>query len=75
MARGDRDARILQDATGARYMVCLTRVRDLRRLANPQLLNGFIDRVEQLPDLQTGQSRCVTCLGLNAAGVNDCVCQ
>lgn len=34
MSKGDKDARVLQDATGAKYMTCLARVRDLRALAS-----------------------------------------
>ena len=79
MSKGDRDARILQDATGARYMTCLARVRALRGIAaapgTPRAIDAFMDRVDKLPDLlAAGHMRCVTCLGLCAAGVDDCVC-
>ena len=33
MSKGDRDARVLQDATGAKYTTCLARVRGLCTLA------------------------------------------
>lgn len=75
MNKSDKDARALQDATGARYMTCLVRVKDLRGLWNgTKELGVFMTRVKALPDLKPGQQRCVTCLGLNAAGVNDCEC-
>lgn len=73
MSRGDRDARVLQDATGARYMPCLARVRSLRRLAAVSMdtsdgrrfdhvIDSFMAGVDALPDLVDGQTRCVTCL-------------
>ena len=64
MSRGDKEARALQDATGARYTTCLARVRALRALAAiPETaLDSFMNRVEALSDLIEGQLRCVTCL-------------
>ena len=69
MSKGDRDARVLQDATGVRYTTCLARVRSLRALATYQQaghgvkhLDTFMDRVDSLPDLVEGQTRCATCL-------------
>jgi hypothetical protein len=67
MSKGDRDARVLQDVTGARYSTCLARVRALRGVlvgAEEDALDVFMVRVEKLPDHQPGQTRCVTCLGL-----------
>lgn len=40
MSKSDRDARILQSATGARYVTCLARVRDLRTLAPIPILHA-----------------------------------
>ena len=73
MSRGDKDARVLQDATGARYTTCLARVRSLRALAPIPMessdgrrfasaLDSFMDGVDALPDLVDGQTRCATCL-------------
>jgi hypothetical protein len=68
MSKGDKDARVLQDATDARYMTCLARVRSLRALAPfpdgsaKMAIDSFINRVEALSDLIEGQTRCVTCL-------------
>lgn len=62
MSKGDKDARVLQDATGARYMTCLARVRALRALRFEKALDTFMDSVDVLPDLIESQTRCVTCL-------------
>lgn len=68
MSKGDINARVPQGATGARYMTCIARVRALRTLAplpderGKVALVSFMDRVEVLPDLVDGQTRCVTCL-------------
>jgi hypothetical protein len=73
VSKGDRDARVLQDATGARYTTCLARVRGLRALEPipmessdgrrfERVLDSFMAGVDELPDLAAGQARCVTCL-------------
>jgi hypothetical protein len=73
MSKGDKDVRVLQDATGARYTTCLARVRSLRALAPlpmetsdgqrfERVLDSFMAGVNALPDLVNGQTRCVTCL-------------
>jgi hypothetical protein len=73
MSKGDKDARALQDATGAKYMTCLARVRSLRALAPipmessdgcrfEKALDSFMHGVEALSGLVDGQTRCVTCL-------------
>jgi hypothetical protein len=62
VSKGDKDARVLQDATGARYMTCLARVRALRGLRFEKALDTFMNSVDLLPDLIEGQTRCVTCL-------------
>jgi len=68
MNKSDKDARMLQNATGARYMTSLARVRALRALAPfpdgsaKMAIGSFMNRVEALPDLIDGQTRCVTCL-------------
>ena len=73
MSKGDKDVRALQDATGAKYMTCLARVRSLRALAPIPMeasdgrrfacaLDSFMNDVDALPDLVEGQTRCVTCL-------------
>jgi hypothetical protein len=79
MSKGDRDARVLQDVTGAKYMTCLARVRALRALAPPPdgrgvaALDSLMDRVEVLPDLVDGQTRCVTCLH-DLTPIRNCTC-
>ncbi len=84
MARGDRDARVLQDATGARYTECLARVRGLRRLAAvpmetsdgqrfERVIDSFMAGVDALPDLTPGQTRCPTCLQ-DRTPINQCRC-
>lgn len=84
MSHGDRDARVLQDATGARYTECLARVRSLRLLAPfpmetsdgqryERVLDSFMARVEALPDLVEGQMRCATCLH-DRTPINQCTC-
>jgi hypothetical protein len=79
MSKGDRDARVLQDVTGAKYMRCLARVRALRALAPPPdgrgapALDSLMDRVEVLPDLVDGQTRCVTCLH-DLTPIRNCTC-
>lgn len=84
MSKGDKDARVLQDATGAKYMTCLDRVRSLRALAPIPMeasdgrrwenaLDSFMSAVEALPDLADGQERCVTCLQ-NLVPVRRCAC-
>ena len=68
MSKGDKEAHVLQDATGARYTTCLARVRALRALApfpdrcSEKAIDSFMNRVDVLPDLVDGQTRCVTCL-------------
>lgn len=62
MSKGDQDARVLQDATGARYIVCLTRVRNLRLGLMLDSIDTFMARVAKLPKLKDGQERCVRCL-------------
>jgi hypothetical protein len=73
MSRTDKDARVLQDATGAKYTTCLARVRSLRALAPIPMetsagqrfasaLDSFMHGVEALSDLDKGQTRCVICL-------------
>ena len=73
MSKGDHDARVLQDATGAKYTACLTRVRALRGLTPipmetsegrrfEKVIDSFMSAVDALPDLVAGQTRCVTCL-------------
>ena len=59
MSNSDKDARALQDATGAKYTVCLSYVRQLRTSGN---LDAFMDRVDDLDDLAPGQIRCIRCL-------------
>lgn len=71
MNKGDQDARVLQEATGARYIVCLTRVRNLRLGIVGDSINAFMAKVEALPTLKDGQERCVRCL----ADVDGCVCE
>jgi hypothetical protein len=81
MSKGDRDARVLQDATNAKYMACLARIRALRDLAPnallrdvfPSALDYFMERVDALPDLVDGQRRCVTCLQ-DLAPFRKCTC-
>jgi hypothetical protein len=74
MSKGDKDARVLQDATGAKYMTCLWRVRDLRALASALYeLDSFMMRVDALPDLVDGQTRCATCLQ-DLTPVRKCAC-
>ena len=84
MSRADRDARVLQDATGVRYMTCLARVRSLRALAPVPMetsdgrnfaraLDSFMDAVDALPDLVDGQTRCATCLQ-DLTPVRQCRC-
>ena len=73
MSKGDKDARVLQDATGTKYSACLARVRALRALAPipmessdgrrfARAIDSFMDGVDALSDLVDGQTRCVTCL-------------
>lgn len=73
MSKNNKDARALQEVTGARYTTCLTRLRDLRALAPIPMessdgrrfesaLDSFMAGVGALSDLATGQTRCVTCL-------------
>lgn len=73
MSKGDQDARVLQDATGAKYTACLTRLRALRALVPISMetsegrrfekaVDSFMAAVDELPDLVSGQTRCVTCL-------------
>ena len=73
MSKNNKDARKLQEVTGARYTTCLTRLRDLRALAPIPMessdgrrfesaLDSFMMGVDALSDLVNGQSRCVTCL-------------
>jgi hypothetical protein len=76
MNKGDKDARVLQDATGARYTTCLARVRSLRALASlpeGKALDAFMYRVKGLPDLIGGQARCATCLH-DLAPTRGCTC-
>jgi hypothetical protein len=74
MSKGDRDARVLQDVTGARYTTCLARVRSLRALADGRAhLDSFMAGVDALPDLINGQLRCVTCLH-DLTPIKKCVC-
>jgi hypothetical protein len=85
MSRGDKDARVLQDATGAKYTTCLVRVRGLRALAPipmessddgqrwERALDSFMMGVDSLPDLVDGQTRCVTCLH-DLTPVKECTC-
>jgi hypothetical protein len=73
VSKGDHDARVLQDATGAKYMACLARVRSLREIRPKDVLDSFMDRVDALPDLIDGQTRCVTCLQ-NLTPTKECRC-
>jgi hypothetical protein len=73
MSKGDRDARVLQDATDARYTTCLARVRELRALATPYAYASFMTCVDALPDLVDGQTRCATCLQ-DLTPVRKCTC-
>lgn len=84
MSKGDRDARALQDATGARYTTCLARVRSLRALAPIAMessdgrrfdhaIDSFMAAVAGLPDLVAGQTRCATCLR-DLAPLKECSC-
>jgi hypothetical protein len=85
MSKGDKDARVLQDATGAKYTTCLARVRALRALvpipmetSNGQRFERALDSfmqlgVEALPDLIDGQTRCVNCLR-DLTPVRACTC-
>lgn len=84
MSKGDKDARVLQDATGAKYNVCLSRVRSLRGLAPIRMetsdgprfesaRDSFMMVVDDLPDLADGQTRCVTCL-MDLTPIKKCYC-
>ena len=84
MSNGDKDARVLQDATGVRYVTCLARIRSLRALAPlpmetsdgqrfERALDSFMAGVDALPDLVEGQTRCVTCLH-DLTPLNHCTC-
>jgi hypothetical protein len=85
MSKGDKDARVLQDATGATYSTCLARVRGLRALAPitmetsdghrfERAIDSFMQLgVDALPDLIEGQTRCVTCLR-DLTPVRACTC-
>lgn len=85
MSKGDKDARVLQDATGAKYTTCLARVRSLRALApitmetsDGQKFERAIDSfmqlgVDALLDLVDGQTQCVTCLR-DLTPVKECTC-
>jgi hypothetical protein len=66
----DQDARALQEATGARYALCRDRVQTLRRLLGGDFMPTLMNRIEALPDLQAGQTRCMVCLELQPG----CVC-
>lgn len=84
MSKGDKDARVLQDATGAKYVTCLSRIRGLRKLAPIEMecsdgrrftsaLDSFMSGVDDLSDLVDGQTRCVTCL-LDLTPIKKCYC-
>ena len=85
MSKGDKDARVLQDATGAKYTTCLARVCSLRALAPVTMetsdgqrfenaLDSFMQMgVEALPALAEGQTRCVTCLR-DLTPAKECMC-
>lgn len=84
MSKGDKDARVLQDATGIRYVTCLARIRSLRALAPlpmetsdgqrfEHVLDSFMAGVDALPDLVEGQTRCVTCLQ-DLTPIKHCTC-
>lgn len=84
VSKGDKDARVLQDATRAKYATCLARVRSLRALEPLPMetsegkfftcaLDSFMDGVDELPDLIAGQTRCVTCLR-DLTPVKECSC-
>ena len=59
MSRGDKAARLLQQATGARYTTCLAH---LRGFATADARGAFMTRVVALPALQPGAQRCAECL-------------
>lgn len=60
-----KDARVLQDATGAKYQACLTEVRRRRALRDWAAYEAFYDRVDALPDRdEDGPVRCIRCLQL-----------
>ncbi len=61
MSKADRDARVVQDATGARYTTCLRFVR-VKRTEGPAAFEDYMSRVDDLADLLDGQERCLTCL-------------
>lgn len=84
MSKGDKDARVLQDATGVRYVTCLARIRSLRARAPlpmetsdgqrfERVLDSFMAGVDALPDLVDGQTRCVTCLQ-DLTPIRQCAC-
>ena len=84
MSRGDKDARVLQYATGVRYVTCLARIHGLRALAPlpmetsegqrfERVLDSFMAGVDALPDLVDGQTRCVTCLQ-DLTPIKQCTC-
>lgn len=65
MAKGNKMARIVQDATGAKYMTCL---KKLEAFQNREAREAYLDRVEAIPDERCGTKDdplCLDCLAPN----------
>lgn len=74
MGHANSNARRVQRKTGALYMQCLMKIRDLMDSGGYEAVKQYVDKVRSLPDAPVKERVPVRCLGC-LCEFNNCSCK